>query len=242
MTTAAADTSSPRRGFAAVDTWIFDLDNTLYPSECNLFAQVDKRMGEFIVRLLGVEQPEAKRLQKQYYYDHGTTLAGLMTVHGIDPQSFLDYVHDIDYSPVTAAPDLVAAMSALTGRKLIFTNGSRRHAESVAGRLGITGLIDGIFDITDAAYVPKPKLPAYERFLVSHGIDPVRSAMFEDLPMNLEAPHRLGMTTVLVHSIMTDHPIYAEIKRWTTPPDYVHHMTEDLTAFLRRLAPGATPA
>ncbi len=228
---------SEPRGFAATDTWVFDLDNTLYPSECNLFAQVDRRMGEFIMALLKVDAVEAKRLQKSYYYEHGTTLAGLMKLHAIAPERFLDYVHDIDYSPVTAAPELATAIAALPGRKLIFTNGSRRHAESVASRLGILALFDEIFDIADADYIPKPRIEAYQRFLSAHGIAATRSAMFEDLPHNLEAPHALGMTTVLVHSTYVDHPIYHEIREWPEPPAHIHHMTKDLAGFLVGLGP-----
>lgn len=223
------------RGFEGTRVWVFDLDNTLYPSECNLFAQVDQKMGEFISALLGVARPEAKRIQKQYYHEHGTTLAGLMKVNGIDPVHFLDYVHDIDYSPVEAAPDLSAALARLPGRRLIFTNGSRRHAESVAQRLGVTHLFEEIFDIADAGFVPKPKAAAYDAFLASHGIDGRRAAMFEDLPHNLEAPHALGMTTVLVNSIMDDHPIYAEIKAWHELPGHIHHMTDNLAGFLAEL-------
>jgi putative hydrolase of the HAD superfamily len=232
----ASTEARPGRDFGATDTWIFDLDNTLYPSECNLFAQVDRRMGEFIVGLLGVTLPEAKRLQKSYYYEHGTTLAGLMKLHGIEPGRFLDYVHDIDYSPVAEAPELAAAIASLPGRKLIFTNGSRRHAEAVARRLGVLAEFEDIFDIADAAYVPKPRAEAYGRLLEAHGIDAARSAMFEDLPHNLEVPHALGMTTVLVHSTYDDHPIYAEIRNWRSPPDHVHHMTADLAGFLGGIA------
>ncbi len=209
---------SEPRGFAAPDTRVFVRDNTRYPTQCDLFAQVDRRMGEFIVALLNVDAIEAKRLQKSYYYEHGTTLAGLMKLHAIAPERFLDYVHDIDYSPVTAAPELATAIEALPGRKLIFTNGSRRHAESVASRLGILALFDEIFDIADADYIPKPRIEAYQRFLSAHGIEATRSAMFEDLPHNLEAPHVLGMTTVLVHSTYMDHPIYHEIREWPAPP------------------------
>jgi putative hydrolase of the HAD superfamily len=158
-----------------------------------------------------------------------------MAVNGINPVEFLDYVHDIDYSPVPPSPALAAAIAQLPGRRIIFTNGSRRHAECVADRLGITHLFDAIFDITDAAYVPKPREPAYRMFLAQHGVTPDAAAMFEDLPHNLEAAHGLGMTTVLVHAAQSDHPIYGEIRDWQRLPDHIHHMTDDLTAFLDRL-------
>ena len=231
-----------RRGFEATRVWIFDLDNTLYPAECNLFAQVDQRMGEFIARYLGVPFEYARHLQKSYYRQFGTTLAGMMLVHRMDPKAFLDYVHDIDLAPVAEHPELRAAIAALEGRKLIFTNGSQRHAENVAGKLGILDLFEGIFDIAAADYVPKPTASAYHAFLKAHGVEAPSSAMFEDMPHNLEAPHALGMTTVLVHSATTyDHPVQHAIRSWQSPPDHVHHMTDDLTGFLTRLK-RSTPA
>ena len=219
--------------FERVDTWVFDLDNTLYPSQCNLFDQVSQRMGEFVSKELGISLPEAKALQRRYYHEHGTTLAGLMRVNQVDPHRFLAHVHDIDYSPVPAAPDLVRALEQLPGRRIIFTNGSRRHAEKVAERLGATHLFADIFDIADAGFVPKPQAEAYHSFLASHGVDAATSAMFEDLPQNLEAPHALGMATVLVHTHLDDHPIYAAIRGWgSSPPAHVHHSTHDIAVFL----------
>lgn len=218
--------------FSRTRAWVFDLDNTLYPAECDLFAQVDRRMGAFIAEYLGISLEEARRLQKNYYRKFGTTLSGLMQVHGLKPRTFLDYVHDIDVSMVPPAPALCAALEALPGRKYIFTNGSRGHAENVAGRLGVLECFDAVFDIDAAAYVPKPETRAYDAFLETHGVAAGEAAMFEDLPHNLEAPHALGMTTVLVHSSYFDHPIQHEIAGWETPPAHVHHMTEDLTGFL----------
>jgi len=221
--------------FSRIRAWIFDLDNTLYPAECNLFAQVDQRMGEFISRYLGLPFDEARKIQKDYYRAYGTTLSGLMARHGLKPEEFLDYVHDIDVSVVPEAPELGAAIDALPGRKYIFTNGSRRHAENVAGRLGILDRFDDVFDIGAAGYVPKPEPAAYESFLKAHGVDAEAASMFEDMPHNLQAPHALGMVTVLVHSDYYDHPIQKQIREWTTPPEHVHHMTDDLTGFLGRV-------
>ncbi len=226
------------RGFDETRVWIFDLDNTLYPAECNLFAQVDQRMGEYIQRYLGVPFEYARHLQKSYYRQFGTTLAGMMLVHGMDPKAFLDYVHDIDLTPVAEHPELREAIAALPGRKLIFTNGSVRHAENVAGKLGVLDLFEGIFDIAAADYVPKPTASAYDAFLKAHDVEARRAAMFEDMPHNLEAPHALGMTTVLVHSAITyDHPVQHAIRAWQAPPPHVHHMTDDLCGFLERLSP-----
>ena len=222
-----------RCGFDRTQVWIFDLDNTLYPAECNLFAQVDQRMGEFIARYLGVPFVHARHLQKTYYRQFGTTLAGLMQVHRVDPRAFLDYVHDIDLSVVREHPELAHAIIRLPGRKLIFTNGSRVHAERVAAKLGVLACFEGIFDIADADYVPKPTASCYDHFCRAHGIEPTASAMFEDIPRNLEAPHALGMTTVLVRSEANpDHPTQQAIRAWVEPPAHVHHMTYDLAGFL----------
>jgi putative hydrolase of the HAD superfamily len=228
---ARRDGASPR-GFARTDAWIFDLDNTLYPAECNLFAQVDHRMGAFIARYLGVPYAHARHLQKSYYRQFGTTLAGLMAVHKLDPAEFLAYVHDIDLSVVQASPALRAGVSALPGRRLIYTNGSRRHAERVAEKLGVLDLFEDICDIAACDYVPKPEADAFQRMIRRHGVAAESAAMFEDMPMNLTAPHDLGMTTVLVHSSYVDHPIQEQMKSWTELPDHIHHMTLDLAEFL----------
>ncbi len=224
---------APSRGFAHADSWIFDLDNTLYPAECNLFAQVDRRMGEFIARYLGVPFAHARHLQKTYYRQFGTTLAGLMRVHKLEPAEFLAYVHDIDLSVVSESPRLRAEIAALPGRRLIFTNGSHRHAERVAEKLGVLDLFEGICDIAACEYVPKPEADAFQRMIRRHAIVPATAAMFEDMPMNLAVPHDLGMTTVLVHSTYLDHPVQQQMKTWTELPDHIHHMTLDLTDFLR---------
>jgi putative hydrolase of the HAD superfamily len=223
------------RGFEATRAWIFDLDNTLYPAECNLFAQVDHRMGEYIAKYLGVPYPYARHLQKSYYRQFGTTLSGLMRVHKMEPGPFLDYVHDIDLSAVPESPELCAAIDRLPGRRLIFTNGSRGHAERVAGKLGILHLFEDICDIAACGFVPKPERDAFDRMIVQHSIDPGHAAMFDDMPHNLEAPHALGMTTVLVHSSYMDHPVQERMRRWKGLPDHIHHSTEDLIDFLNRL-------
>ena len=218
--------------FSETRAWIFDLDNTLYPAECNLFAQVDQRMGEFISDFLDLPFDEARKIQKAYYVGYGTTLAGLMAEHGLKPERFLDYVHDIDVSMVPPAPELGALIDGLPGEKYIFTNGSRQHAENVAGQLGILDRFDDVFDIGAAGYVPKPEAEAYDKFLKAHNVTAEVAAMFEDMPHNLQAPHDLGMVTVLVHSSYYDHPVQHKIREWTSPPAHVHHMTEDLKGFL----------
>lgn len=218
--------------FSDTTTWIFDLDNTLYPAECNLFVQIVDKMNDFIVDRFGMSQEEASALRRQYYLDHGTTLAGLMKVNKIEPEYFLDFVHDIDLDVVAPAPDLAEKIEALPGRRYIFTNGSRLHAERVAGKVGVLHLFDEIYDITAAGYVPKPHRSAYDLFLRSHDIAPQSAAMFEDMPHNLQTAHDLGMATVLVTSPTVDHPAKTAIADWDGLPDHIHHMTEDLTAFL----------
>jgi len=227
--------------FRNVETWIFDLDNTLYPAESNLFAQVDRRMGEFIANYLDVLPDEARRLQKHYYQTFGTTLAGLMKQHGVKPADFLNYVHDIDLSPIRAAPDLAEAAKALPGKRYIFTNGSRWHAERVAGKLGVLHLFDDIFDIAASDYIPKPTRHAFDRFCQAHGVAAQRAAMFEDLPHNLETAHALGMVTILVKSSYHDHPAQRTIMSGRPLPPHVHHLTDDLVSFLNVLGPILTP-
>jgi putative hydrolase of the HAD superfamily len=219
--------------FAAVDAWIFDLDNTLYPRHTNLFAQVDTRIRDFVQRLLQVDAEEAHRIQKDYYRRYGTTLRGLMEERGIQPDDFLAYVHDIDHSPVEPDPVLAAAIAALPGRKFIFTNGSRAHAEKVAERLGFTNHFEDIFDIVRSELLPKPARATYDRFVAETGILPSRAAMFEDLSRNLEVPAALGMRTVLVvpspgiREVMEDD---WEMEGRDAP--YVDYLTDDLGGFL----------
>jgi len=232
----SADENRHDGGWDEIESWVFDLDNTLYPARCNLFAEVDRRMGEFISALLGVDAAEARRVQKHYYREFGTTLRGLMSRHGADPQAFLDYVHRIDLSPLDPDPELGAAIATLPGRKFVLTNGSRTHARNVLDRLGVAALFDGIFDIACADYVPKPAAEIYELFITTHAVEPARSVMFEDLARNLEAPHALGMRTVLVRSgTIEDDYIHDGVVPAADEP-HVHHVTDDLAAFLRAAA------
>jgi putative hydrolase of the HAD superfamily len=230
--------NDPARGFDHVDAWVFDLDNTLYPADCNLFAQIDRRMGEFIANSFGLPLNEAQSLREAYYYEHGTTLAGLVLLHGVPPDDFLDYVHDIDLSAVAPCPELAAALRVLPGRKFIFTNGSRKHAEAVVERLGVGAAFEDICDIHALGYVqPKPMREAYERFIAAHDVVPRRAAMFDDLPHNLETAHAIGMTTVLVHGV-TEHPEHRAMSGWTELPVHIHHRTETLPAFLAAIGAG----
>ena len=188
----------PPRGFGKVETWVFDLDNTLYPHHLKLWQQVDDRIRAYVADFLKVSKDEAFRVQKDYYKRYGTTMRGLMTEHGLKPDDYLEYVHQIDHSPLEPNPALGAALEKLPGRKLILTNGTRKHADAVMRRLEIHQHFEDVFDIIAAELEPKPSTKTYERFLARHGVDPTKAAMFEDLARNLETPHALGMTTVLV--------------------------------------------
>lgn len=231
-----APSRPPPRGFQDVETWVFDLDNTLYPHHVNLWQQVDGRIRDYIASYLKVPHAEAFLLQKAYYKRYGTTLRGLMTEHGMAPDDFLEYVHQIDHSPLEADAALGRAIERLPGRKLVLTNGTRRHAAAVLERLGLERHFDDVFDIVAAELEPKPSPQTYARFLSTYRVDPGRAAMFEDLARNLAVPHRLGMTTVLV----VPHHARAVLREdWELEGSdalHVDHVTEELSGFLDRLA------
>jgi putative hydrolase of the HAD superfamily len=185
-------------GISQVETWVFDLDNTLYPAECDLFSQVSFRMGAFIAKHFSLDLDAARQLQKRYFLKYGTTLRGLMTEQGVQPHAFLDYVHDIDFSKVEPSPALAAALSRLPGRKVVFTNASTKYTEMVLGRLGIEDHIDGIFDIEAAAFAPKPDPATYLKMLEHFAAHPQKALMVEDIARNLKPAAELGMKTAWV--------------------------------------------
>ena len=224
------------RGFGHVDTWVFDLDNTLYPHHVNLWQQVDVRIRDYIVDFLKISHDEAFRLQKDYYRRYGTTLRGLMEEHGLEPDEFLEIVHQIDHSPLQPNPALGAAIAELSGRKLILTNGTRHHADAVLRRLGIGQHFDDVFDIRAAELEPKPRPKVYERFLAHQKVDPRRAAIFEDLARNLEVPHALGMTTALVVPAGARVVLREEWEFAGREAPHVDHVTDDLAGFLRGIA------
>jgi len=226
----AAKTS---RDFAKVETWVFDLDNTLYPHHLNLWQQVDDRIRGFVADFLKVSPDEAFRVQKDYYKRYGTTMRGLMTEHGLNPDDFLEFVHQIDHSPLTPNAALGAALEQLPGRKLILTNGTRKHADAVMKRLAVDHHFEDVFDIIAAELEPKPAARTYDRFLKLHGVDPIKSAMFEDLARNLEVPHALGMTTVLVVPDGTRQIVREGWEMTGRDAPHVDHVTDDLAGFLR---------
>ena len=192
-----------------IDAWIFDLDNTLYPARTNLFAQIDARMGAYVSRLLGVDADEARRVQKGFFHQPGTTLRGLMDEHGVDPHHFLDDVHDIDMGVVDHAPLLVEAIARLRGRKLIFTNADTPYAAKVLDRLGLGAAFEAIHDVHAMDYLPKPDVRAYRGLCAAHGIDPTRALFVDDMERNLAPAKAIGMTTVWVDNGSEQGPRHA---------------------------------
>ena len=223
-------------GFEHIETWVFDLDNTLYPHHVNLWQQVDERIRDYIAGFLAIPRDEAFRVQKDYYKRYGTSMRGLMTEHGMKPDDFLDFVHQIDHSPLQANAALGQAIEKLRGRKLILTNGTRRHAQAVLARLELERHFDDVFDIVAAELVPKPSPQTYARFLATHAVDPGRAAMFEDLARNLAVPHGLGMTTILVVPERTREVFREDWELEGRDAPHVDHVTDDLAGFLERVA------
>ena len=236
------DAQRTARGFDHVETWVFDLDNTLYPHHLNLWQQVDDRIRAFVADFLKVSKDEAFRVQKDYYKRYGTTMRGLMTEHVLNPDVYLEYVHQIDHSPLEPNPALGHALEKLPGRKLILTNGTRKHAEAVMRRLEIDRHFEDVFDIAAADLDPKPLPQVYKRFLARHRVDAAKAVMFEDLARNLEVPHALGMTTVLV---VPEHTREIFREGWELEgrdAPHVDHVTDDLTGFLDRILSLPSPA
>jgi len=234
MDTAARIKAAPR-DFSHVDTWVFDLDNTLYPHHLNLWQQVDDRIRAYIADYLKISRDEAFRVQKDYYKRYGTSMRGMMTEHGMNPDDYLAFVHKIDHSPLEPNPALGAAIEKLPGRKLILTNGTRKHADAVMRRLEIHQHFEDVFDIIAAELEPKPLPQTYDRFLQRHGVDPERAAMFEDLSRNLAVPHSLGMITVLVVPEGSREVLREAWEMEGRDAAHVDHVTDDLAAFLERI-------
>ncbi|MGJ3260125.1 MAG: pyrimidine 5'-nucleotidase [Rhodospirillales bacterium] len=225
---AKRSTGAVRKGadeLVDADVWIFDLDNTLYPASSRLFDQVDWNMTDYVSTLLDLPRDEARKLQKQYFREYGTTMRGLMTVHGVEPEAFLDYVHNIDLAPISADPVLVDALEKLPGRKVIFTNGSTAHAENITRHIGIDHHFEGCFDIIDAGYVPKPAPDTYDAVCRRFDIDPAGAVMVEDMAKNLMPAAALGMTTVWLDTGVG-------WSRESADDGHVHHRIEDLATWL----------
>ncbi|EAU44186.1 pyrimidine 5'-nucleotidase [Salipiger bermudensis] len=211
-----------KQHFSHVRHWVFDLDNTLYPPAARLFDQIERKMTDFVMRVTGADHGEADALRKTYWHLHGTTLAGLMAEHHIDPDAYLEEVHDITFDALTPDPHLAELITALPGRKIVYTNGSAPYAAQVLQARGLDAAFDAIYGVEHAGYRPKPEEGAFRAVFALDGTDPAQAAMFEDDPRNLTAPHAMGMRTVHVA------PERGE-------GDHIEHHTDDLTAFLRGL-------
>ncbi|MES2844181.1 MAG: pyrimidine 5'-nucleotidase [Pseudomonadota bacterium] len=208
--------------FTHVRAWVFDLDNTLYPPAVRLFDQIEVRMTDWVMSAIGVSRSEADRLRSHYWRSYGTTLAGLMAEHGVDPDPYLVDVHDISFDALTPDPVLAAHIRALPGRKIVYTNGSAPYAQRVIAARGLSGLFDAVYGVEHAGYRPKPERAAFETVFAIDGLHAPTAAMFEDDARNLAAPHAMGMRTI-------------HIAPDPEPADHIHHHTDDLGAFLARL-------
>src|SRR6056297_3095541 len=212
----------PKAQFSHVTTWVFDLDNTLYCPSVRLFDQIEKRMTQFVMDTLHIPHAEADALRVAYWREHGTTLAGLMAEHALDPGPFLHAVHDISFDALSPDPALRARLADLPGRRIVYTNGTAPYAERVIAARGLSGLFDAVYGVEHANYAPKPRRAAFERVFEADGFDPLRGAMSEDEARNLEIPHQMGLRTVHVAS----------------KPDtagHIHLHTDDLSGFLAKL-------
>lgn len=211
-----------RQNFQHVDTWVFDLDNTLYPPRYRLFDQIEVRMTRWVMEALSVSRDEADRLRRHYWESYGTTLAGLMREHGVDPGPYLHEVHDIDFSALPADPELAARIADLPGRRIVYTNACEPYAHRVLEARGLTGLFDAVYGVEHAGFLPKPEREAFEAVFAADGLSPGRAAMFEDDARNLRVPHALGMRTVHVAPL-------------AEPAEHIHHHTDELADFLALL-------
>ena len=208
--------------FSHVTTWVFDLDNTLYPPSANLFGQIEVKMTDWMMRALDVDHAEANRLRALYWESYGTTLAGLMEVHGVAPDAYLQEVHDVSFDGLEADAVLAQRIAALPGRRIVYTNATEPYARNVLAARGLGDVFDAVYGVEHAGFQPKPRRAAFDAVFAADGLDPAKGAMFEDDPRNLAVPHELGMQTVYVAPA----PLEAE---------HIHHHTADLSDFLSQL-------
>ena len=216
---------------AHIDCWIFDLDNSLYPPSADLFALIDVRMRSFIEKLLDVDAEEAHRVQKAHFHTHGTTLAGLMAEHGVDPHDFLGFVHDIDLARISADQAVVDALGRLPGRRFVFTNGDAAYAGRVLDKLGLAGLFDHIYDIHAMDYVPKPDPRPYAAMCEKFAMDPARALFAEDMARNLAPAKALGMTTVWIDN-------GSERGNFGADPAFIDYHIDDIGSWLTDILNG----
>ena len=216
------------KAFQSIKYWIFDLDNTLYSGKTKVFEQVDKRMSKYISNKLNISVEEAKKIQKNYFYEYNTTLNGMIKNYKINPDEFLDFVHDINIDFLQKDPALAKEIENLNGKKIIFTNGSRKHAINVTKQLGIDQLFDDIFDIVDAEFIPKPSLEPYKKLVKKHKIDPKLCVLVEDIARNLKPAYEMGMKTVWIEN---DEPWAKKF----SDGNFVNYKTNNLSEFLKKI-------
>lgn len=216
-----------------IRNWIFDLDNTLYPARASLFVQIEARMTDYVANHLGLDRVEARRVQKQYFHAHGTTLAGMMVAHGVDPHEFLEFVHDVDLSVIGHNAALAEAIGRLPGRRLVFTNGDAPYAAKVLARLGLADVFDGIYDVHAMDYLPKPHPSAYAGLVAAFGVDPGKSLFADDMTRNLKPAKDLGMMTVWVDNGSEQGPAGEDLG--TAHHDFVDVSTADITHWLNEI-------
>ena len=214
--------------FRSIKYWIFDLDNTLYSGDTKVFDQVDKKMSKYISGKLNVSIEEAKKIQKNYFYEYNTTLNGMIKNHKIDPEEFLEFVHDIDIDFLQKDPNLAKEIEKLEGKKIIFTNGSRKHAINITKRIGIDQYFDDIFDIVNANFIPKPAIEPYKKLVEKHKIDPKLCVLVEDIARNLKPAYEMGMKTIWIEN---NEPWAKKF----SDGDFINYKTNNLSEFLKKI-------
>jgi len=212
----------------SIKYWIFDLDNTLYSGNTRVFEQVDKKMTEYISKKLKVDKEGAKKIQKNYFHEYNTTLNGMIKNHKINAHEFLEFVHDINIDFLQKDPELAKEIEKLDGIKIIFTNGSRKHALNVTKRLGVDQLFDDIFDIVDCNFIPKPLMEPYKKLVEKHKIDPKLCVLVEDIARNLKPAYEMGMKTVWIEN---NEPWASKF----SDSNFVNYKTNNLSEFLKKI-------
>jgi putative hydrolase of the HAD superfamily len=214
--------------FKSIKYWIFDLDNTLYSGKTKVFEQVDKKMSKYISEKLSVSIEEAKKIQKKYFYEYNTTLNGMIKNHKINPNEFLEFVHDINIDFLQKDLMLGEEIKKLDGKKIIFTNGSRKHALNVTKKIGIDHYFDDIFDIIDSEFIPKPAIEPYKKLVKKHKIDPKSCVFVEDIARNLKPAYEMGMKTVWIEN---DEPW---AKKYSDS-NFINYKINNLSEFLKKI-------
>ncbi len=214
--------------FKSIKYWIFDLDNTLYSGKTKVFEQVDKKMSKYISDKLNISINEAKKIQKNYFHKYNTTLNGMIKNHKINPEEFLESVHDINIDFLQKDLELAKEMEKLEGKKIIFTNGSRKHAINVTKRIGIDQYFDDIFDIVDSDFIPKPAIEPYKKLVEKHKIDPNLCALVEDIARNLKPAYEMGMKTIWIEN---DEPWAKEF----SDSNFINYKTNNLSEFIKKI-------